>query len=197
MPPGRRSRWHIHCTFSAMSTPGPTPADEPLLKTPADFSLVLGGPMYQLWRGTRLPGDTLQLLRRRIIAMAVLAWAPLLLLVFASWARCWCSLRKLAAAKCAGLREYGTLAQRYAREFDRKWLRGGAPGDEALVGSADIQSLADLANSFEVVKDMRAVPFTVQTVVQLAVTTLVPVVPLMLTMISLEQLLERLLKIVF
>jgi len=31
------------------------------------------------------------------------------------------------AAKRAGLREYGTLAQQYVREFDRKWLRGGAP----------------------------------------------------------------------
>jgi hypothetical protein len=104
---------------------------------------------------------------------------------------------KLEAAKRAGLREYGTLAQRYVREFDGKWLRGGAPADEPLIGSADIQSLADLGNSFEVVKGMRWVPFTMQTVLQLAVTTLLPVVPLMLTMISLEQLLERLLKVVF
>ena len=37
-------------------------------------------------------------------------------------------------------------------EFDRKWLYGGAPPDEPLVGSADIQSLADLGNSFEIVK---------------------------------------------
>ena len=51
-----------------------------------------------------------------------------------------------------GLREYGTLAQRYVREFDDKWLRGGAPADEPLVGTADIQSLADLGNSFEVVQ---------------------------------------------
>ena len=71
---------------------------------------------------------------------------------------------QLAAAKRAGLREYGTLAQRYVREFDRKWLRGGAPPDEPLVGSADIQSLADLGNSFEVVKEMRWVPFTMPTV---------------------------------
>ena len=42
---------------------------------------------------------------------------------------------KLAAAKRAGLREYGTLAQRYVREFDGKWLRGGAPADEPLVGT--------------------------------------------------------------
>ena len=104
---------------------------------------------------------------------------------------------QLEAAKRAGLREHGVLAQRYVRDYDRKWLRGGAPPDESLVGSADIQSLADLSNSFEVIKDMRWVPFTMSTVLQLAVTTLVPVLPLMLTMISLEELLERLLKMVF
>jgi len=56
------------------------------------------------------------------------------------------------------------------------------------VGSADIQSLADLGNSFELVRSMRAVPFTRDVVVQLAVITLVPVVPLLLTMVSLEEL---------
>jgi hypothetical protein len=104
---------------------------------------------------------------------------------------------QLAAATREGLREYGTVAQHYAREFDHKWLRGGAPPDEPLLGSADIQSMADLANVFEVVKGMRWAPFTLQTVLQLAVITLVPVVPLALTMISLEELLMRLLKIVF
>jgi hypothetical protein len=104
---------------------------------------------------------------------------------------------KLEAAKRAGLREYGTLAQRYVREFDNKWLRGDTAIDEPLIGSADIQSLADLGNSYEVVKGMRWVPFTGQTVLQLAVTTLLPVVPLTLTMISPEQLLDRLLKLVF
>ena len=104
---------------------------------------------------------------------------------------------KLAAAKRMGMREYGTLAERYTREFDDKWLRGGAPADEPLIGSADIQSLADLCNSFEVVKGMRMVPFNLQTVVQLAVATLLPVAPLLLTIFSLEDLLLSLLKIVF
>ncbi|RPH53746.1 MAG: hypothetical protein EHM84_03230 [Lysobacterales bacterium] len=104
---------------------------------------------------------------------------------------------QLEAARRAGLREYGTLAQRYVRAFDQKWLRGGAPADEPLIGSADIQSLADLGNSFEVIKGMRLVPFTLQTVVQLAVVTLLPVLPLTLTMISLEELLGRLLKLAF
>jgi len=104
---------------------------------------------------------------------------------------------KLAAARRAGLGDFGMLAQRYVREFDTKWVRGGAPADEPLIGSADIQSLADLGNSFEVVKGMRFVPFTMQTVLQLAVATLLPVLPLTLTMISLEELLWRLLKLVF
>ena len=103
----------------------------------------------------------------------------------------------LAHARRVGLREYGTLAQRYVREFDDKWVRGGAPAGEALVGSADIQSLADLANSFEVVRGMRLVPFTRDTVLQLAVITLLPVAPLALTMVSLEELLKRLLQVVF
>jgi hypothetical protein len=104
---------------------------------------------------------------------------------------------KLEAARREGLREYGALAQRYVREFDRKWLRGGAPAEESFIGSADIQSLADLGNSFEVLKGMRLVPLTLRTVLQLAGVTVLPVAPLLLTMFSLDELLARLLKSVF
>ncbi len=59
---------------------------------------------------------------------------------------------QLARVKRTGLGEYGGLAQRYVREFDAKWLRGGADAAEPLMGSADIQSLADLSNSFQVIR---------------------------------------------
>jgi hypothetical protein len=101
----------------------------------------------------------------------------------------------LAHAKRAGLREYGSLAQRYVRDFDDKWLRGRTPPEDTLLGSGDIQSLADLGNSFEVVRGMRAVPFTRDAILQLAVFALLPLAPLLLTMISLEQLLETLVKV--
>ena len=39
------------------------------VQDPYDFSVVLGGPLYQLWRRARLAGDGLELLRRRVIAM--------------------------------------------------------------------------------------------------------------------------------
>jgi hypothetical protein len=120
-----------------------------------------------------------------VVFLLVIVLGPLLLL-----------MPHLGLARRVGLREYGTLAHRYVREFDDKWLRGRAPADEPLVGSADVQSLADLGNSFELVRSMRVVPFTRDTVVQLAVITLLPIVPLLLTLISLEELLKGLLKVV-
>jgi len=103
----------------------------------------------------------------------------------------------LAAAKRTGLREYGNLAQEYVLEFDDKWLRSTAKNGEALLGSADLQSLADIGNSFQVIRDMSVVPFTKFTVLELAIVTLVPVAPLALTMVSVDQLITELLKVVF
>ena len=121
-----------------------------------------------------------------VVFVQCLVFAPLLL--FAT---------QLARAKRTGRREYGTLAERYVRAFDTKWLRGGAPPDEALVGSADIQSLADLSNSYEVVRSMRIAPVTRDAIVQLAAATLLPLVPLLLTVMPLEDLLKKLLGMLF
>jgi len=104
---------------------------------------------------------------------------------------------RLAQVKRLGLREYGKLAERYVREFDTKWLRGGAPADEPLVGSGDVQSLADLNNSFEVVRTMHMAPVTRDAVFRLAAAVLLPVVPLALTIMPLEELVKQLFGILF
>ena len=65
------------------------------------------------------------------------------------------------------------------------------------VGTADLQSLADLGNSFEIVKGMRLAPMTRDAILQLAAATLLPVVPLLLTMMPWDQLLKRLFGMVF
>jgi hypothetical protein len=104
---------------------------------------------------------------------------------------------QLSQAKRSGLRAYGTLAERYVREFDTKWLRGGAPANEPLLGSADIQSLADLGNSYGVVQDMRIVPITRDALLRLVGATLAPIVPLALTLMSLEELLKKLIGVLF
>jgi hypothetical protein len=100
---------------------------------------------------------------------------------------------RLMRAKRTGLREYGILASRYVSAFDLKWVRGGAADDEQLIGSGDIQSLADLGNSFQVIRDINPFPFGRDTVIQLVVITLLPVSPLVLTIIPLEELITKLL----
>src|SRR5918993_663116 len=51
------------------------------LDQPSDFSLVLGGPIFQLLRKSRLAGDSLEhLLYRRMAVITTVAWLPLLLL---------------------------------------------------------------------------------------------------------------------
>lgn len=98
--------------------------------------------------------------------------------------------RQLEALQRYGGRKYGTLAQRYAREFDAKWLRG-TPPDEPLLGSADIQSLADMGNSFGVVRGIGFIPVTKEAVLMIVVATLLPIAPLVLTMMPLNELLRK------
>ena len=50
------------------------------IDTSTDFSLVLGGPLFQLLRRAHLTGGALELLRRRILLISLFAWLPLLLL---------------------------------------------------------------------------------------------------------------------
>jgi hypothetical protein len=146
---------------------------------------MLAGPLANriLYLGAGLLEFKVEIAAVLLLVLAVVI-APLL--VFAP---------QLAQAKRNGLREYGTLSERYVREFDTKWLRGGAPAGEAFVGSADIQSLADLGNSFDVVRTMLPVPLTKDMIIQLGVATLAPIVPLALTMMPLEELLKKLLGI--
>ena len=90
--------------------------------------------------------------------------------------------------------EFGLLAQRYVSEFEQKWIHDDPPGPNKLLGSPDIQSLADMGNSFSVVTDMRIFPFTLKDATYLAVAAGAPLLPLGLTVLSLEELLGRIFK---
>ena len=103
---------------------------------------------------------------------------------------------RLFAVKRQGLREYGRLGTAYVRRFHEKWITGPPP-DEPLLGSADIQSLADLANSFSVIRQMRIVPIGPGLILPLIVASLVPMLPLLLVAFSVNDLLLRLLGLLF
>ena len=104
---------------------------------------------------------------------------------------------QMARARRQGLAEYGLLAERYVADFREKWIVGGARHSEELLGTGDIQSLADLGNSYTVVQEMRMVPFGLKDISRLAVITAAPMVPLLLLVWSPEEVILRVMKVVF
>jgi len=104
-------------------------------------------------------------------------------------------LRSLFRARLLGLQVYGQFASDYVIAFDRKWIGGQRPPDEPLMGTGDIQSLADLANSFAVVQSIIPFPFGRNSLIGLAFIIALPLMPLVLTMFSLQELLIRLVRL--
>jgi hypothetical protein len=102
---------------------------------------------------------------------------------------------QLARSKRRGLGDYGRLASRYVQGFEEKWVKQKSARADELLGNADIQSLADLGNSFGVVREMRLTPFGLKDVTRLALMTAAPLLPLTLMIFSLEELVTRLIKI--
>lgn len=104
---------------------------------------------------------------------------------------------QLERAKRKGLADYGLLAQRYVENFQQKWVKQEPIASEELLGTGDIQSLADLGNSFALVREMRAVPFGLQDITRLAAATAAPLIPLLFTIWSPEEVIMRIFKVVF
>jgi len=148
-----------------------------LVAQTAVFAGVIGNRI--LHEGTPLPVFYMEIASAVALLMAlVLAPLPFFIL-------------QLARAKREGARAYGLLAMRYADEFRDKWLGGQRPPREPLIGNADIQSLADLAAAHDVVREMRLLPFSLQTIVRLGMVVAVPYLPLVLAMVPLEELVGR------
>jgi len=96
----------------------------------------------------------------------------------------------LARARRQGLQTYSLLVLRYNRAFHEKWIEGHVPKDESLLGSSDIQSLADLGNSFGFIRAMRLVPFSRMLIIQLAVAAALPGLPLILLVFPISKILD-------
>ncbi len=99
--------------------------------------------------------------------------------------------RKLWACQVKGRRDYMDFAQAYVSAFDRKWLRPDSAPGEPLLGTADLQSLADLSNSVNVIRNMRWVPVGQRLLISLAIAALVPLLPLLLLKYPIAELAEK------
>jgi hypothetical protein len=96
---------------------------------------------------------------------------------------------QLADAKRAGSLKYGLFATRFARSVEDRWVPGAIPSDTTLIGN-DIQSLADLANSYATVERMQMAPVTRSTLLMLVISTVAPILPLTLTMMPLNEIIK-------
>lgn len=102
----------------------------------------------------------------------------------------------LLRTKRIGLHQYGTLATTYTGSFHRKWIKHENPEHEPLLAAGDIQSLADLGNSYGYVEKMKPIPVDPRTLIHLVIASLLPLAPLLLAVMPLKEVLKLLLKVV-
>jgi hypothetical protein len=105
-------------------------------------------------------------------------------------------LPRLTLLKQRGLLEYGALASHYTQLFEAKWIKGTEAGPEGLLGTADIQSLADLGNSYELVRKMRSVPIELSDFIAMAIPGVIPALPLVATVMPVGVIVKDLLHLI-
>jgi len=109
---------------------------------------------------------------------------------------------KLNKVRRSGLLEYGRLADTYSKLFDQKWVHNSEPPSEPLLGTSDIQSLANMGSSYRLVDAMRIAPISKRLVVRLALQAALPLIPVIILgtpvpeLHHLEKLLQLILKMV-
>jgi hypothetical protein len=99
---------------------------------------------------------------------------------------------KLVVTRARGLDAHAELASRYVDAFSQKWLGATAPA-EPLLGTPDLQSMADLANGFGVVDSMRVMPVSSRLVFMLGMAALLPMLPLALFVYPAAELAQKVL----
>src|ERR1700761_8860519 len=118
-------------------------------------------------------GETLSSLKAPMIFYGVLAViflvAPLLVVA-----------PVLLKVKRRALLEYGTQGTIHNQLFDRKWVQGNHAPDETLLGNPEASSLADFGTAFAVVRQMRIVPIDKPTLIALALSAALPMLPVIL-----------------
>jgi hypothetical protein len=98
----------------------------------------------------------------------------------------------LWVCRITGMSRYMAMAGLYVKAFDAQWVRGEDATGESQLGAADLQSLADLTNSLNVVSEMRPVPAGSRLLKNLAAAAILPLAPLLLFKVPLDKLAAQL-----
>lgn len=104
---------------------------------------------------------------------------------------------KMVNEKRMGTMQYDVVANHYVDDFRAKWINTTPKKNEELLGTSDIQSLADLTNSFTVSTHMRITPFGRRSVIGIFILTALPLFPLILTILPLEKIINQVFGLIF
>jgi len=117
-----------------------------------------------------------------LTALLIMIAGPLLLFV-----------RQLYEAKDSAVFQYGALASRQIQQVDRKWLSG-----EPVQGDAgiDFGAVQNLGHSLTAVRDMSIIPLAKDDVLKLLFVAFLPYVPLLVTLVPMDEVWKLLLKVV-
>ena len=135
-------------------------------------------------------GETLSAFERNVAFYILLVMAIFISPMFVF-------MRTLYRVKKKGQQEYSALAMDYVRAFDSKWLRDRVSPTEGLLGSPDIQSLADMVNSFSAIRQMMIVPLGRKNLLTFLVAAAIPFLPLLLLVLPAEDLIKGVWKMLF
>jgi hypothetical protein len=100
----------------------------------------------------------------------------------------------LLQIKRKALLDYGAQVTIHNQLFEQKWIQKKEPGGDTLLGSPDASSLADLGSSFTVVRQMGLVPIDKPTLITLAISAALPMLPVVLYATPTNELISAMLK---
>ena len=100
-------------------------------------------------------------------------------------------VRQLYEAKDSAVFRYGALASRQIQQVDRKWLSGNPVEGDA---GNDFRAVAHVGSSLMAVRDMSIIPLYKDDVLKLLLVAFLPYVPLLITLVPMDEVLNLLLK---
>jgi hypothetical protein len=147
-------------------------------------AVIVGGFANQVVYQGKSLADLRVVMIATVLLLIAISVFPLLLLA-----------PKLHAAKTRASFAYGTLGTAYTRDFDSKWIDAHENSAEPLLGTSDIQSLADLSNSFSVIRQTKYILIDREVLIGLGFPILLPIIAFLLAFSPTDEVIRAILKL--
>ncbi len=95
---------------------------------------------------------------------------------------------KLTNARREGIIKFGDLVRKHNYDYIKKWIDGKPGNDEAILGTMDNSSLADINGSYAPIEGMKLIPIDLKMIIVSFIMNVIPYIPLVFTYYSFSQL---------